>query len=218
LTREYDLSDKPVLVEYIPPVNVCTITSSEAKLRIKNLGIQQPFLLCFGTLEPRKNLVGLLRAYALLDKDIRDTYALVLGGGKGWKDTEILETIKDLQGAGASVYQTGYVSDQDRAALFMEATAYVLTSYYEGFGMQLLEAMSYKTPMLVSDIPVLHEVAVDSAIYCPTTPEGIAKSITRLVLDDRLQRRLVENGAARLKDFSWPKVANEVYLQIKKAL
>jgi glycosyltransferase involved in cell wall biosynthesis len=216
LTRVYDLSDKPILVEHIPPVNVCTIPPEEATSRIESLGIKQPFLLCFGTIEPRKNLVGLLRAYAMLAPEIRNKYALVLGGGKGWHDTEIMQTLEDLKKSGANIYQTGYVSDEDRAALYMKATLYLLPSHYEGFGMQLLEGMFYHTPMLVSDIPVLREVAEDAAAYCDTSPEAIAENITKLLENPQVKDQLVEAGKQRLGSFSWTKVAHEVYEQIQK--
>lgn len=216
LSRVYDLSNTPVLVEYIPPVNVVTIPPQEADQRVTALGIKEPFLLCFGTIEPRKNLVGLLRAYTLLKPEIRDRYALVLGGGKGWHDTEILQTLEELQKSGARIYQTGYVSDEDRAALFMKATLYLLPSHYEGFGMQLMEAMSYHTPMLVSDIPVLREVAQDAAKYCDTTPEAIAEHITELVSDAQTQQQLVAAGKKRLTEFSWTTVAQDIFEQIQK--
>jgi len=215
LNRVYHLT-KPVLVEHIPPVNASIISDKEATERVKKMNVQEPFLLCFGTIEPRKNLVGLLKAYTVLKPEIRNTYALVLGGGKGWHDTEILQTLKELKEQGANIIQTGYVSDEDRAALFIETTLYLLPSYYEGFGMQLLEAMTYKTPMLVSDIPVLREIGADAAFYIGTSPEEIAKGITELVEDDARRKSIIPAGQKRLKDFSWPKVAREVFAQIQK--
>jgi glycosyltransferase involved in cell wall biosynthesis len=217
LTREYHL-DKPILVEHIPVVNVVTISKDDADQRIGHLGITQPYLLFFGTIEPRKNLVGLVKAYALLEPSIRNTHALVLGGGKGWHDTEILETIDQLREGGAKIIQTGYVSDEDRAALYMNAAMYIMPSHYEGFGMQSLEGMFYQVPMLFSDIDVLHEVAGDAALYCDTSPESIAEHITMLLQDKMLQQQLVAKGSERLKDFSWDKVVTEVFSQIQKEI
>lgn len=216
LSRVYDLSEKPILVEHIPGVNVCTIPKNEATKRIANLGIRQPFLLFFGTIEPRKNLVGLLKAYEQLPPKLRASHALILGGGKGWHDTEILETITHLQQTGANILQTGYVSDEDRAALFMETALYLMPSHYEGFGMQLLEGMAYKTPMLVSDLPVLHEVAQNAAAYCDTSPAGIATGIAKILADKKFQKQLVAAGKNRLKAFSWDIVSKDVYEQIRK--
>lgn len=214
ICREYSLGDKPVLVEYIPPVGAIEISQTEAKDRIKQLGITGPFLLFFGTLEPRKNLVSLLDAYQQLPDDIRSAHSLVIGGGKGWKDDEILAMIEKLKAEGLSIIQTGYVSDEDRAALFMDASIYLMPSHYEGFGMQLLEGMQYKTPMIVSDIPVLREVGADASLYAGTDAQSIATMIEKLVQNKSLKESLVNAGQKRLRDFSWQKVANEVYEEI----
>ncbi len=214
----YHLKDTPILVEYIPGVGIVSPLKNEADRHIKELGVDGPYLLFFGTIEPRKNLVGLLQAYEKLSPEIRAKYSLVLGGGKGWNDEEILSTLEGLKKSGAKIHQTGYVSDEQRAALFMNATIYLMPSHYEGFGMQCLEAMTYKTPMLLSDIPVLHEVAEESAVYCKTDPEDIAAKITLLINDKDLRKRLVENGTKRLGLFSWQKVAKEVFDQIKKVV
>lgn len=214
----YDTAAEKIIVEHLPPVDIVSIGGAEANSRLHSLGITKPFLLFFGTLEPRKNLVNLMRAYEQLPSDVRRSYALVIAGAKGWNDGEILKVLDELKNSGASVVQTGYVSDEDRAALFMKAALYIMPSHYEGFGMQLLEAMSYGTPMLVSDIPVLHEVAGDAAAYCPTDAISIKKAIVALLADEKRQKAMVVAGKHRVKDFSWDKVAEDVYEHIKKAV
>lgn len=218
LVREYKdiLKNKVILIAYIPGVNIVKIPKAEADKRLKRLGIKKPFLLFFGTIEPRKNLVGLLGAYEQLDPKMRQKYALVLAGGKGWRDTEILAAIKRLKDGGANIIQTGYVSDEDRAALFMGAAIYILPSHYEGFGMPLLEGMAYHTPMIASDIPVLREVAKDAALYSGTSAAEIATNITKLTKSEQLQKKLVAAGEKRLNDFSWDDVAKKIFNQIKK--
>lgn len=209
-------SDK-IVVEHIPTVDTVQITQTDADTRIKKLGITGPYLLFFGTLEPRKNLVGLMLAYEKLPDDLRQKYTLVITGKKGWKDEEILVTLERLRRSGAKILQTGYVSDEDRAALFMNTALYLMPSHYEGFGMQLLEGMTYGCPMLVSDIPVLREVAKDAAQYCATDPDSIAEAISSLLRDDAAQKRLIAAGKQRLKAFSWDTVAHDVYGKIKEA-
>jgi glycosyltransferase involved in cell wall biosynthesis len=210
-------SDK-IVVEHIPTVDTVQITQTDADTRIKKLGITGPYLLFFGTLEPRKNLVGLMQAYEKLPDNLRQKYTLVITGKKGWKDEEILVTLERLRRSGAKVLQTGYVSDADRAALFMNTSLYLMPSHYEGFGMQLLEGMQYACPMLVSDIPVLREVAGDAAAYCGTDPESIAHGITDLLKNPKAQQKLVAAGHKRLKDFSWDKVADDIYQRIAQAV
>jgi glycosyltransferase involved in cell wall biosynthesis len=199
-------------------VDTVQITQTDADTRIKKLGITGPYLLFFGTLEPRKNLVGLMQAYEKLPDDLRQKYTLVITGKKGWKDEEILVTLERLRRSGAHILQTGYVSDEDRAALFMNTALYLMPSHYEGFGMQLLEGMTYGCPMLVSDIPVLREVAGDAARYCATDPDSIAKAITTLLSDKRAQQLLVAAGRKRLQYFSWDKVAQDVYAKIVESI
>lgn len=214
----YDTPADKIIVEHIPTVDTVEIPQAEADKRVRTLGITGPYLLFFGTLEPRKNLVGLMQAYEQLPDDIRQKYTLVIGGKKGWNDEEILVTLERLRRSGAKVMQTGYVSDEDRAALFMNASLYLMPSHYEGFGMQLLEGMQYGCPMLVSDIPVLREVAGDASAYCATDPESIAHGITDLLKNPKAQQKLVAAGHKRLKDFSWDKVADDIYQRIAQAV
>lgn len=219
IAKEYGDLDKPILVEHIPPVGLLKISDSEAKDAIRELGINESFILFLGNIEPRKNLVGLLNAYSLLPDTTREQYGLVLAGGSGWQDEEILEKIKSLRALGSKIYQTGYVSDEQRSALYMKATVFVLPSHYEGFGMPLLEAMTYQTPVLASNITALKEVAEDSALYCdPNSSEDIANKLKQLLDDKTLQKQLISKGNERLKDFSWEKVTKDLYEQIVKAV
>lgn len=211
LLREYPHSAERMIVEHIPPVNTVRISPAEASSRLKRLGIAGPYILFFGTLEPRKNLVSLLDAYGMLKPSLRNKYSLVVGGGKGWKDDEIIRSMRLSKEKGARILQTGYVSDKDRAALFMGASMYVMPSHYEGFGMQLLEAMTYGTPPIVSNIPVLHEVGQEAALYADTDPKSIADAITHLAENKGLRQDLIRKGKERLSQFSWDIVASELY-------
>ena len=218
LIEAYGTPSDKILVEHIPPVDVVRITKKEASERVLDLGIRGKFLLFFGTLEPRKNLVGLLRAYEQLPQKIREQYGLVIAGGKGWKDEDILQALDALEASGAAIIRTGYVSDEDRAALFMNASLYIMPSHYEGFGMQLLEGMSYGTPMLVSDIPVLHEVGGEATAYCGTSPEQIKDGIIKVLLDEQLRMKMIKAGEKRIAVFSWERVAADVFARIKEEL
>ncbi|MGH7234236.1 MAG: glycosyltransferase family 4 protein [Candidatus Saccharimonadales bacterium] len=219
INKFYGPLNKPVLVEHIPPVGLVTLSKPEASKILEKLGIDRPYILFLGNIEPRKNLVHLIDAYSQLPETARNKFALVLAGGSGWKDEEILQKINFLQSSGSKIYKTGYVSDEQRAALYMKASVFVLPSYYEGFGMPLLEAMTYQTPMLISDITALREVAEDTALYCdPNSAKDISKKLLLLLEDDILQKQLVNKGNLRLKDFSWQKVTKELYEQIAKSV
>ncbi len=215
IQKVYALGDKKTLVTPIPPVGLAVIDVSRANILVEDLGVNTPYILFFGTIEPRKNLVTLLSAYELLSEELRAKFALVLAGGQGWNDDKILEKISTLKLSGYKIVQTGYVSDDQRAALYMKASLFILPSFYEGFGMPLLEAMFYQTPVIASKISALEEVAGNAALYCdPTSAADIADKLNKLLANNALQQELIDLGNERLKDFDWRSVAKGVYEQI----
>lgn len=213
IQKTYPWYTKPFLVVDIPLVEGVTVSQAEANKLLKDMGITKPFILAHGTLEPRKNLVNLMDAYSKLSKELRDTYSLVLSGGKGWNDNEILSTLATLQSKGFSIIQTGYISNEQRAALFMNTTLYTLISHYEGYGMQLMEAMVYRSPILASDIPVLREIGGDAALYCNTDSLTIQHALTSYLTAPSQKDRdvLLQQGGERIRLFSWEKVATQLY-------
>ncbi len=213
----YPWYKKPFVIAHIPLVNGVVLSKKESLKVIKELGINKPFILFHATLEPRKNLPSLIEAYRASDA-INSKYSLAISGGKGWKDAEITESIKKAQDDGYDIHHLGYTSDEQRAALFMNAKLYILPSVYEGFGMQLLEAFFYETPSLASDIPVLREVGGDACEYTGTSAEEIALSLNKLINDETRLRELVEKGKERLKAFDWDIVVKDVYSAIRKAV
>jgi glycosyltransferase involved in cell wall biosynthesis len=152
-------------------------------VRVKEkYGIIGPYFLIVGTLEPRKNLEAFLRAFY----DIRTTYAedgcskLVIAGGKGWKYTEIVKLIDDAEERGWAQC-IGYVDDEDLPALYSGADIFFMPSRYEGFGMPVLEARCCGTPLVVADVPAMHEAGGDAAFYHSPTYEGIYEMLKRHV-------------------------------------
>lgn len=158
--ERYQTPLEKIYVMYIPPVK--TVKSDETILKRHKLN---KYLLFVGNLEPRKNIAGLLRGYANLPESIKKDIPLVLVGGKGWKDEEIMTLLDKLLVEGNNIIVTGYVSDEEKAALYSNATICIMPSNYEGFGMPILEAMQYSKPVICSDIDVFHEVAGNSARY-----------------------------------------------------
>lgn len=173
--------------------------------RLTQLGIRPGgYILYLGTIEPRKNIQNLVKAYAALPASVRDAYSLVIAGGRGWKDEAILAEIKRQQERGLSVVMPGYITEEEKNALYANSSCFVLPSHYEGFGMPILEAMQYDIPVLVSDIPVFHEVAQDAAVYFnKDSPEDIASKITALLTGLPLRDRLVHRARRQLGTFSW---------------
>lgn len=201
-----------------PPPNVHKEVSLSPDLLSKGIKAGK-YALYVGTVEPRKNLIALVESFNLLPGSLKKSYALVIAGGKGWKDENILSAINEAVRKGANIILTGYVSEDEKAALYQKAALFVLPSHYEGFGMPLLEAMSYGLPVAASDIPVFHEVAGSAALYFDKdSPENIAHVISQVLTDSKLRDYYRELGAERSKEYDWNKVAAEVFEQIKLML
>jgi glycosyltransferase involved in cell wall biosynthesis len=199
-----------ILVTPIPPEDKLSITAKESRLITAKLNITRDYILFLGTLEPRKNLISLLQAYEI-NKDLHGSYDLVCTGGMVWKFEEIAKKIHELQSRGLNVIHTGYVTDEQKAALYQNASVFVLPSHYEGFGMPVLEAGQYNIPIALSDIPVFREVAKDSAVYFDqNNPSDIAIKIVELLGDTDKCRSLIDKSNKNLSRYKWPDVAKSV--------
>ncbi len=173
--------------------------SATRKVRAK-YAIFDEYILFVGNIEPRKNLVTLLKAYRKLPKDLQDRYALLLVGAKGWKDGEIHDLISEMREEGIKVLQpSGYVSDEDLPALYSAAKAFAYVSIYEGYGIPPTEAMACLTPVISSNNSSLPEAVEDAAIMVNALDEDkIAKAIEDILTDENLAENLIEKGRARV--------------------
>jgi glycosyltransferase involved in cell wall biosynthesis len=174
-------------------------------------GIDGPYLLSLGGIEPRKNLPSLIRAYAALPADVRPTL-IIAGAGVAWNPEggRLLDAaLAELPGqVRERISLVGYVSGADKAALIGGAEALVYPSLYEGFGLPVLEAMACGTPVLTSDVSALPEVAGGAAVLVdPRSVDSIREGIQRLLTDDQLRAGLTEAGMARAEAFSWTETA-----------
>jgi len=194
------------------------IDSSDEKKSVilSKYALPKKYILNIGTLAPRKNLVRLLKAYALLDRELRSVYPLVLVGKKGWYYQEIFDTAAKLN-LEHDVFFIGYVDDYDLPYILSEATLFVYPSLYEGFGLPLLEAMACKVPVISSDAYALMEVAQGA---CHTVKrkdiQDIKNGIEKLLTNKSYREKLVEKASFKIKQYSWEKVAEETLKIIKK--
>ena len=170
--------------------------------------LQKPYILFLSTLQPRKNLQGLIEAFKLLKQEHPELpHKLVVVGKPGWKFEPILKAINENQDI---LIYLNYVSDNDRLLILKNASLLVLPSFYEGFGMQILEAFSLAVPVATSNISSMPEVAANAAIYFdPNNINDIKNSIKAVLTDKSLANGLSQKGEQRLKDFSWTKCAEE---------
>lgn len=199
----------------VDPVRFYKVTRGRELDRLRNAySLPSDFILYVGTLEPRKNITRLLRAFAygVLSKGL--PYKLVIAGRKGWLYEGIFREVRAMN-LGEHVYFPGYVKPVDLAGLYSMARAFAYPSLYEGFGLPCLEAMSCGTPVLASSTSALPEVVGDCAVIVnPISTESIAEGLRRICSDEELNRRLSSLGPRRASRFSWLTTAKktvEVY-------
>jgi glycosyltransferase involved in cell wall biosynthesis len=170
--------------------------------------LPRPYLLNVGTLEPRKNLDGLLRAFALA-RHRGIPHKLVVTGARGWGKSRLAALVQELD-LGESVIFTGFVEDHDLPHLYAGADFFVYPSLYEGFGLPPLEAMACGVPVITSNVSSLPEVTGDAALLIDPASDGeLADAMVRLAGDAGLRDDLRARGLVRAGLFSWQKAAQE---------
>ncbi|HEX8721356.1 MAG TPA: glycosyltransferase family 1 protein [Pyrinomonadaceae bacterium] len=185
----------------------------------RRYGIAREYVLAVGSIQPRKNLARLARAYTALRRarGRSNLPQLVLVGKKGWLYDDTLDAIEEERLAG-SVVLTGYVSEGDLPALYTGALCFAYPSYFEGFGLPPLEAMSCGAPVLTGDRTSLPEVVGDAGLTVdPFDEEALAAALARLIDDDALRARLSERGLKRARRFDWRETARmtlQVYRRV----
>ena len=172
-------------------------------------GLWRDFILFVSTIEPRKNLSNLLRAFHLFLSGYDYELKLVVVGRRGWLFEEVFATLEEL-GLEEEAIFIGKASIEDLLLLYNAARALVYPSLYEGFGLPPLEAMACGTPVITSNVSSLPEVVGDAALMVdPQDISGLAKAIGQVLTDEALREDLMERGFQRAKMFSWEKAAKE---------
>ncbi|MCB0164092.1 MAG: glycosyltransferase family 4 protein [Anaerolineae bacterium] len=177
------------------------------------------YILFVSTIEPRKNLPGLLQAYRRLRDEYKRQELLVLAGANGWLWEEVYETVNKLHLEDHVVF-LGRVSSQDLVYLYNGACMLVHPSFYEGFGLTTLEAMMCGTPVIASNTSALPEIVGDAAVLVdPHDIDGLTVSMWRLLTDKEQKQLYIHKGLKRAKKFSWEKAARrtlEIYQKVGK--
>ncbi len=163
------------------------------------------FVLYTGSLSPRKNITGLLQAFAEIQGKV--PHRLVLTGSKSWKDRSVFELIDTLN-IRDRIEQLGYVDEQDMPALYSMASVYVYPSLYEGFGLPVLEAMQCGCPVVASNATSIPEVAGDAALLVdPHDTHAMAAAMHKVLTDAQTSGELIASGFRRAAMFSWRRCA-----------
>jgi len=209
--------EKIAVTPYAPRHNFHPLALEDTEQTRARFGIEDKFILFVGTIEPRKNLITLLRAFAdvLRNTDLRPQ--LVVAGQKGWLMDEI-STYVNSENLSDRIVFTGYVNDRDLRGLYSSCAVCVYPSLYEGFGFPPLEAMACGAPVIVSDIPVLREVTGDAAVrVSPLDVQRLAESLVELLRDEGKRAYFSEAGRDRARRFTWEKTAKltlDVYREV----
>ena len=176
---------------------------------LKKYGVRTPYFLHVGTIEPRKNLIRLMKAFSVFCKTSSD-YTLVLSGGKGWKN-EAFDKEYENHPFKDRIVLTGYVEKDDLPYLYSHSQAFIYPSLYEGFGFPVLEAMACGAPVICSNSSSLPEVGGDVPIYVhPESVEELANAMIKVSrLSDEEKDNIKEQGVRQSEMFSWKKYSDE---------
>lgn len=218
------------------PFGIETLLEAEAHARVMGkYGIRaEEYILSVGTIEPRKNLETAVAAFAdFVEEDYaaRKDLVYVIAGAKGWKFGKIFDAIEranarviDLKRRHgdtprASIRYVGYVTAEEKDALYRHAAAFLFPSWYEGFGLPALEAMAYGLPVIASDVAALPEVCGDAALLVrPDDVQGIRKALTDIFADPELAQSLGERAEDRASAFTWEHAAMDTLRVYEAAL
>jgi glycosyltransferase involved in cell wall biosynthesis len=171
--------------------------------------VPDKYIYYIGSIEPRKNLKSVILAMKSYKEKHSDTIKLVLSGSKSWLSSDLYKTVQELS-LDDDVVFTGRVTDEEKIALLQHATVFAFPSFYEGFGLMVLEAFAAGCPVIISDRGALPEIAGGAALIVnPDKPEEIADAIAKLNQDDTLRSQLIQKGRLWAKGFTWEKAAKE---------
>ena len=200
LMKFYGVSESRISVIY-PGVNV-----AGDKRRAMS---DENYILFVGTLEPRKNIDGLIKAFNWLKKEQGVNHKLYIVGMKGWMFEDIFKEYEKSEYKKDIIFK-GYVSERELSALYQNASLFVYPSFYEGFGFPIVEAFSYGVPVVTSKISSCGEIAGDGALLIdPSNSKEIGEAMAKLIADKNLREQLARRGLERAKQFTWRNTANE---------
>jgi len=202
--------------EQFRKVNYDNIRLAEVRQKYK---LPNTYILFLGTLEPRKNVEGVIRAYNELREknNILSKVKLIIAGGRGWKAKDIFRLWEKSKYRN-DIQFLGYVKAEDRVYLYNLASLFVYPSFYEGFGFPPLEAMACGVPVVTSFASSLPEVTAKAALMVdPYNEAEITRAIEQILFNKELQDDLIKKGLEQARQFSWGKTAKE-YLEVFKSI
>jgi glycosyltransferase involved in cell wall biosynthesis len=192
---------------------------TELKKVRKTYGIERDYILSLCSIQPRKNLVRLIEAYSLLRQSRPEVKLpqLVLAGKRGWLDGETFNAARQSVG-GSDILFTGYVGEEDLPALYSGAACFVYPSYFEGFGLPILEAMQCGAPVVAGNRTSIPELVADAGLlFDPFDTSALVEALKRILDDADYRARLRAKGFLRSGEFSWKETAQLTLKAYEKA-
>ena len=200
------------------PLGAAELGEPGPRESLEALGLSGPYFLFVGTLEPRKNLGRLLKAWSRLPPGLAGGAVLAVAGGAGWGGVDVQAMVLRL-GLQERVRVLGFVSDQQLATLYAHALFLAMPSLYEGFGLPLLEATSRGVPVLTSDIASMPEVAGDAGLLVsPLDVDSIAKGLTQMLEEPKFRSELARRAVSNGQRFSWDRSARRTMEVFEEAI
>ncbi|HBB36907.1 MAG: glycosyl transferase, group 1 [Candidatus Moranbacteria bacterium GW2011_GWC1_45_18] len=174
------------------------------------------YFLFVGRLEERKNICGIVEAFEILKEKYNLPHKLVLAGKFGYGKSEIRNKIENSRYKD-DIILPGYISDEEKFELMKKAEVFLFPTFYEGFGLPILEAQSVGTPVVTSNISSMPEVAGDGSVLAdPKDPNAIAEAVYKLVSDESHKNDIIKKGLENAKRFSWKKCAGEISIVLQR--
>jgi len=193
------------------------LSEAEQKIVRAHYSFGHPYFMFVGSLHPRKNLSRLFTAFDKFKKRSHNDVKLVIVGEKRWW-TEPIQRAYDAMSCKEDVVFAGRLSAEDLHRVTAAALASVYVSYFEGFGIPILEAFKCDTPVITSNVTSMPEVAQDAALLVdPFNEDDIADAMVK-VLDEDVRKTLVEKGRKRAEDFSWNQAAEVIWNSLMKSI
>ncbi|MFC1756469.1 glycosyltransferase family 4 protein [Patescibacteria group bacterium] len=184
----------------------------------KKYNLPEQFILYVGTLQPRKNIPLLLKAYAKNKDKLSDTKLVIVGNKKAHNFDKRIDDVIKAEKIENDVFFPGYIENEDLPKVYQSADLFMLPSLYEGFGIPILEAMSSGVPVLASDIPSHREVGGEAALYFnPQRLDDLSEKAYNILIGKNMRQNLVDLGSRRISFFSWRRTAEKM-LEIYKKL
>ena len=210
--------DKIAVVNEAPRKSFYPMPLGEASANVRRLGIDEEFILYVGTIEPRKNIITLVKAFAEVLSSTTLRPQLVIAGKKGWLTDELFRYI-DSAKLGDRLLLTGYLSDEELRALYSACRVMVYPALYEGAGLPPLEAMACGAPVITTNTPAIAEMVADKArLFSPADFRALAQHIVELLTTPAARESLARAGIPHAAGFTWERAARETQQVYRQAI